>query len=108
VLTDRERELYGELAKVSHFDPRGHFAKEKAMATDRDDEVWLHARHEISIVELADCAGLSEAEVRELVEYGALVSPMRPRGRRRHVRRRVRTAALFATTSSSTAPPSRW
>jgi len=42
------------------------------MATDRDDEVWLHARHEISIVELASCAGLSEAEVRELVEYGAL------------------------------------
>ena len=42
------------------------------MATDRDDEVWLHARHEISIVELASCAGVSEAEVRELVEYGAL------------------------------------
>jgi chaperone modulatory protein CbpM len=41
------------------------------MATDRDDS-WLHARHEISIVELAECAGLSETEVRELVEYGAL------------------------------------
>ena len=42
------------------------------MATIERDEVWLHERHEISIVELADCAGLSEAEVRELVEYGAL------------------------------------
>jgi len=30
VLTERERELYGELAKASHFDPRGHFGKEKA------------------------------------------------------------------------------
>ena len=43
------------------------------MATEYDEEVWLHARHELTIVELADCAGLSEAEVRELVEYGALV-----------------------------------
>ena len=42
------------------------------MAPERDDDVWLHARREISIVELADCAGLSEAEVRELVEFGAL------------------------------------
>ena len=42
------------------------------MTTERDDELWLHARREISIVELADCAGLSEAEVRELVEFGAL------------------------------------
>jgi len=28
VLTDRERELYRELAQASRFDPRGHFAKE--------------------------------------------------------------------------------
>jgi curved DNA-binding protein len=27
VLTERERELYGELAKASRFEPRGHFAK---------------------------------------------------------------------------------
>ena len=39
---------------------------------ERDDDLWMHARREISIVELADCAGLSEAEVRELVEFGAL------------------------------------
>jgi hypothetical protein len=43
------------------------------MTTENDVEVWLHERHEITIIELADCAGLSEAEVRELVEYGALV-----------------------------------
>jgi curved DNA-binding protein len=29
VLNDREKELYKELAEQSHFDPRGHFAKEK-------------------------------------------------------------------------------
>lgn len=39
---------------------------------ERDDVLWLHARHEITIVELAECAGLEEGEVRELVEYGAL------------------------------------
>ena len=42
------------------------------MATEHEEQLWLHARREITIVELADCAGLSEAEVRELVEYGAL------------------------------------
>ena len=42
------------------------------METDHDQEVWLHARREISIVELCECVGLSEPEVRELVEYGAL------------------------------------
>ena len=41
------------------------------MATDYD-AVWLHAHREISIVELADCSGLTEAEVRDLVEFGAL------------------------------------
>jgi curved DNA-binding protein len=29
VLTEREKELFAELAKASHFDPRGHFAGEK-------------------------------------------------------------------------------
>jgi len=37
-----------------------------------DQELWLHARHEISIVELSQCSGLSESELRELVECGAL------------------------------------
>lgn len=66
------------------------------MAADRDDEMWLHARREISIVELADCCGLAEAEVRELVEYGAL-APMSTSGAQWTFRAdclgRVRTAA---------------
>ncbi len=37
-----------------------------------DDVLWLHEHREISIVDLAECGGFSEAEVRELVEYGAL------------------------------------
>jgi len=44
---------------------------------EHDDVMWMHSRHEISIVEVADASGLSEAEVRELVEYGAL-SPCDP------------------------------
>ena len=36
------------------------------------EAVWLHSRHEVTLVELAECSGLSEAEVRELVEYGVL------------------------------------
>src|SRR6185503_8764414 len=39
---------------------------------DHDDVMWLHARREISIVEVADASGLTEAEVLELIEYGAL------------------------------------
>lgn len=39
---------------------------------EHDDVMWMHSRHEISIVEVADASGLSEAEVRELIEYGAL------------------------------------
>lgn len=46
------------------------------MATD-GDALWLHAYREISIVELAQTSGLSEVELRELVEYGAL-HPMNP------------------------------
>lgn len=43
------------------------------MAIDRDDDVvWLHARREISIVELVESTRLSEAEVRELVDFGAI------------------------------------
>jgi len=39
---------------------------------EHEDVIWLHGRREVSIVELAECAALTEAEVRELVEYGAL------------------------------------
>jgi chaperone modulatory protein CbpM len=36
------------------------------------EAVWLHSRHQLTLIELAECSGLSEEEVRELVEYGAL------------------------------------
>jgi len=42
-----------------------------------EQAVWLDARHEYSITELAQCSGLSEAELRELVDYGA-VAPVDP------------------------------
>jgi chaperone modulatory protein CbpM len=42
------------------------------MADERDEVMWLNAQREISIVELAQASGLTEATVRELVEYGAL------------------------------------
>ena len=42
-----------------------------------EHETWLHVHREISIVELSECSGVSETELRELVEYGAL-SPLSP------------------------------
>jgi hypothetical protein len=36
------------------------------------DAIWLHTHHRITVVELAECTGLSETVVRELVEVGAL------------------------------------
>ena len=39
---------------------------------EHDDVVWMHAERTISIVDLASYCGVQEAEVRELVEYGAL------------------------------------
>jgi chaperone modulatory protein CbpM len=43
------------------------------MDPEQTEAVWLDARHEFSIAELVHCSGLSEAELRELVDYGALV-----------------------------------
>ena len=42
-----------------------------------EDVVWLHAEHRVTIVELAQCSGLDEDVLRELVDYGAL-SPVDP------------------------------
>jgi len=42
------------------------------MEPEQADCVWLDAQHEISFAELTQCSGLSEAELRELVDYGAL------------------------------------
>lgn len=41
------------------------------------DAVWLEKQGEISVAGLAELSGLSEADLRELVEYGALV-PINP------------------------------
>jgi hypothetical protein len=42
------------------------------MQPEQIDSVWLDAHHEFSIAELVQCSGLSEAELRALVDYGAL------------------------------------
>lgn len=47
------------------------------MKLEQADVMWLDARCECSIVELARLSGLSEAELRELVDYGAL-EPINP------------------------------
>ena len=49
------------------------------MQAGQTDAVWLDAQHEYSLAELVQCSGLSEAELRELVDYGALV-PTNPQG----------------------------
>jgi chaperone modulatory protein CbpM len=43
------------------------------MNSERADILWLDEHHEVSISELAESSGLSDAELRELVDYGALV-----------------------------------
>jgi chaperone modulatory protein CbpM len=49
------------------------------MKPEQADAVWLDAHHEFSIAELVHCSGLSEAELRELVDYGVL-TPTDPQG----------------------------
>lgn len=39
---------------------------------DELEAMWLHSHAQVTIVELAECSGLPEAVLRELVEYGAL------------------------------------
>jgi chaperone modulatory protein CbpM len=41
------------------------------------EAVWLDERGAVTLVELAQCSGLSESELRDLVELGAL-EPMDP------------------------------
>ncbi len=48
------------------------------MSAERSETVWLDARCEVSLAELAQLSGLTEAELRELVEYGVLI-PNDPR-----------------------------
>jgi len=49
------------------------------MKPEQTDSVWLDARHEFSFAELVQCSRLSEAELRELVDYGVL-TPTDPQG----------------------------
>lgn len=42
------------------------------MQLEQIDAVWLDAHHEYSMAELERCCGLSEAELRDLVDYGVL------------------------------------
>jgi hypothetical protein len=49
------------------------------MKPEQTDAVWLDARHEFSFAELVQCSHLSEAELRELVDYGVL-APTDPQG----------------------------
>ncbi len=48
------------------------------MTVERDDILWLDERVHVTISELAECTGVTEAVLRELVEYGAL-APADPR-----------------------------
>ncbi len=48
------------------------------MSAERSETVWLDARCEVSLAELAQLSGFSETELREFVEYGTLV-PNDPR-----------------------------
>lgn len=43
------------------------------MEREQTDAVWLDDRMALSLAELARCSCLSEAELRELADYGALV-----------------------------------
>jgi hypothetical protein len=49
------------------------------MQLEQIDAVWLDAHHEYSLAELERCSGLSQAELRELVDYGVL-APTDPQG----------------------------
>ena len=47
------------------------------METKRDEAVWLTEDSEFSLAELVALSGLTEAELRELVDYGA-IAPVNP------------------------------
>ena len=49
------------------------------MKPEQAEAVWLDAHHEFSFTELVHCSGLAEAELCELVDYGAL-TPTDPQG----------------------------
>ncbi len=42
------------------------------MTSEHTEALWLHEHYEFSLEELCELSGLSEAELRELVDYGVL------------------------------------
>ena len=42
------------------------------MKVELTETVWLDGRATVTLVELAECSGLSESELRDLVDLGAL------------------------------------
>jgi chaperone modulatory protein CbpM len=48
------------------------------MKVELTEVLWLDEQQELSLTELAELSGLSEAEIHELVDYGAIV-PVDPR-----------------------------
>lgn len=47
------------------------------MKLEHTEAVWLDERGAVTLIELAECSGFSEGELRELVELGAL-EPLNP------------------------------
>ena len=45
------------------------------MKAELTETLWLTGHQEFSLAELAELSGLAEAELRELVEYGAIAPP---------------------------------
>ena len=43
------------------------------MRIELTEVLWLNEHHELPVMQLAELSGLSEAEIHELVDYGAIV-----------------------------------
>ena len=66
------------------------------MRVELTEAVWLDERGEVTLIELAQCSGLAESELRELVELGAL-NPLDPAASHWHFTTRCITAARTAS-----------
>ena len=81
------------------------------MQVELTEAVWLDERGALTLVELAECSGLTEAELRDLVELGAL-APLDPDARELNFGAATASwprapRAVCATISSSTRTGSR-
>ena len=47
------------------------------MRVELTEVLWLNEHHPLSVMQLAELSGLSEAEIHDLVDYGAIV-PIHP------------------------------